>query len=537
MHCRALPLRALPHQPKLLLHLLCEYDKVSRFYPHKPSLESAVSAARLLDYPAERRSAVAAILRRQNLGFGCGTETQANLERLSRGAAVVVTGQQVGLFTGPAYAIYKALSAVRIAKELTEAGVDAVPVFWMATEDHDLDEVRHATFFHNGNLVRLELPPGPGIGAPVGRLPLGESVGEIVRTASLLLGGDEGGALANLLRENCQPHETYGSSFAKLFSRLLSEFGLILLDPLDPDLHRIASPVYKQAVEHRDDFTQQLLARSKELEAAGYPAQVKVTGRSTLLFFLGGGVRQSIVAGEKGFRTGEMAWKKEELLSRIDAEPENFSPNALLRPVVQDYLLPSAVYVGGPAEVSYCAQSEILYRQILGRAPALFPRAGFTLVDPKGQRLLDRYRLQIEDVWAGARALSRKLQEANLPKSLAKQFARDAGQMEKLWDKWRASISKMDPSLEPAVNTARRKIQFQAQKLIQKAGQAMDRKSGVLASHEEFLANLLYPRKTLQSRELNFLPFLARWGTQGLRDLERHASSKHLGQHFVVPTP
>lgn len=537
MHCSALPLRALPHQPKLLLHLLYEYSRVSRFYPHSPALESAVSVAKSLDYPLERRSAVSAILRRQNLAFGGGAQTQTNLERLEKGAVAVVTGQQVGLFTGPSYAIYKALSAVRVAKDLTEAGVDAVPVFWMATEDHDLDEVRHTTFFHDGNLVRLELPSNPGTGAPVGAIRLGDSIGGVIRAGSLLLEGQDGGALAKLLREAYQPHDTYGGSFAKLFSRLLSEFGLILLDPLDPELHRIASPVYTQAAERRDEFTQQLLSRGKELAAAGYPAQVKVTSRSTLLFFLGGGIRQAITAGDKSFRAGELSWSKEELLSRINAEPQNFSPNALLRPVVQDYLLPSAVYVGGPAEVSYCAQSELLYRQILGRAPALFPRAGFTLVDPKGQRLLERYRLQIENVWAGAQSLRRKLQEANLPKPLAKQFARDAKQMEKLLEKWRSSIGKVDPTLEPAVNTARRKIEFQTRKLLQKAGQAMDHKSGVLASHEEFLANLLYPRKTLQSRELNFLPFLARWGTQGLRDLEKHASSKHLGQHFVVPIP
>lgn len=535
MHCRALPLPCLPHQPKLLLHFLNEFDLVSRFYPHKPNLQSAVSSAKTLDYPADRRAAVTAILREQNAAFGCGTQTDANLSRLERGAAVVVTGQQVGLFTGPAYSIYKALSAVRVAKDLTEAGVETVPVFWLATEDHDLDEVRHATFFGDGNLTRLELPPGPGVGAPVGTLELGEASADIVRAASLMLGGEDGGALAKLLRETYQPGETYGSAFAKLFSRLLSDFGLILLDPLDAGLHRIASPVLEQAAQRREEFNTQLLARGRELEAAGYSAQVKVTSRSTLLFFVGGGVRQAISAGESTFRAGEMSWKREELVSRIKGEPEKFSPNALLRPVVQDYLLPSVVYVGGPAEVSYCAQSELLYRQILGRAPALFPRAGFTLVDPKAQRLLEEYGLQIEDVWAGPQTLRRKLQEANLPKPLAKQFAKDARQIEKLLGKWNSSIARVDSTLEAAVKTARDKIVFQTEKLLQKTGKALDRKSGVLSSHEEFLSNLLYPHKTLQSRELNFLPFLARWGAQGLRELEEHAGTKHLGQHFVVP--
>ena len=537
MHCRALPLRSLPHQPQILLDFLYDYDRVSRFYPHRPNLQSAVDSAKSLQYPAERRAAVAAALREQNTAFGCGPATEANLTRLEQGASVVVTGQQVGLFSGPAYAIYKALTAVRIAKDLTEAGVDAVPVFWMATEDHDLEEVRHTTFFHAGSLIRFELPSGPGTGAPVGTLQLGDSIGETVRASSLMLGGQEGGEIASLLREVYQPGETYGASFAKLFSRLLSEFGIILMDPLDSRLHQLAAPVYLDAIERRDEFNQQLLARGKELDAAGYPPQVKVTGRSALLFFVGSGTRQAISVGDKSFRAGEMTWQKAELLSRIKGEPEKFSPNALLRPVVQDFLLPSAVYVGGPAEVSYCAQSEILYRQILGRAPALFPRAGFTLVDPKGQRLLEQYSLQIENVWAGPQSLRRELLAHSLPKPLAKKFAKDAQQMEKLLDKWSGDIKKVDPTLVPAVDTARSKIQFQTEKLLQMTGRALDQKNGVLAAHEEFLSNLLYPRKTLQSRELNFLPFLARWGTQGLRDLEEHASSKHLGQHFVVPIP
>jgi|SRR5579884_1090112 len=537
MHCRALPLRSLPHQPRLLLHFLYEHDRVARFYRYKPNLESAIASAKALSYPAERRAAVAAILREQNAAFGCGAQTVENLKRFENGAAVVVTGQQVGLFTGPAYAVYKALSAARVARDLTEAGVDSVPVFWMATEDHDLDEVRHTTFFHDGTLARFELPPGPRAGAPVGKIPLGEMVNDVVRAASLMLGGEGGGELAKILRETYRSGETYGTAFGKLFARLLSEFGIILMDPLDGRLHRLASPVYAQVIERREELNPELLARSKELEAAGYSAQVKVTNRSALLFFVGGGIRLPISAGEKSFRAGEMVWKKEELLSRINAEPEKFSPNAILRPVVQDFLLPSVAYMGGPAEISYCAQSEVLYRQILGRAPALFPRSDFTLVDPKGQRLLDQYGLEIEEVWAGPQALRRKLHSAKLPKPLAAQFARDAKKMEELLAKWNGAITKVDPTLAAAVETAQRKMRYQTEKLLQKTGRALDRKEGILAAHEEFLSHLLYPRKTLQSRELNFLPFLARWGTQGLRDLEEHGSVKHAGQHFVVPIP
>ena len=131
-----------------------------------------------MDYPRERRAEVAAILAEQNAALGAGEATRENLERFAKGAAAVVSGQQVGLFGGPAYAIYKAVSAIQIAQELTRAGVDAVPVFWMATEDHDLEEVRVSTWFHEGKLTRFELPGNGDAGQPVGRIALGAEVAE-----------------------------------------------------------------------------------------------------------------------------------------------------------------------------------------------------------------------------------------------------------------------------------------------------------------------------------------------------------------------
>src|SRR5215470_4464223 len=188
MHCRALPIDALPHQPQLLRDYLQNYSRVASFYQHQPNLENILTVARSLQFPKDRQVEVAGILRQQNQLLGAGGATFANLDRLEKGAVAVVSGQQVGLFGGPAYAVYKAIAAVRIAKDLTEQGVDAVPVFWMATEDHDLDEIRHTAFFKGGKLVRVELPGGIGNSAPVGRIALGDSVREAADTAGLMLG-------------------------------------------------------------------------------------------------------------------------------------------------------------------------------------------------------------------------------------------------------------------------------------------------------------------------------------------------------------
>jgi bacillithiol biosynthesis cysteine-adding enzyme BshC len=536
MHCRALPIEALPHQPQLLRDYLHSYERVSAFFQHKPELASILNVARTLDFPAGRRREVAGILRQQNELLGSGSATIANLERFENGAVAVVSGQQVGLFGGPSYAVYKAIAAVRIAKELTELGIDAVPVFWMATEDHDLDEVRHVSFFHDGKLLNFELPAGVDNGAPVGRIPLGEEIVGLLSAAAKVLGGS-GNTIAELLTECYRPEETYGSAFGKLFARLLGDSGLILLDPLDLRLHQLAQPLLAGAIEQRDSLEQQLLDRDKAIENAGYPPQVKVTSRSTVLFHISRDGRQPITSNGGKFESGSKSWRQSELLDAIRKEPENFSPNALLRPVMQDFLLPTVAYIGGPSEISYFAQSEVLYRNLLGRMPVMLPRVGFTLVDTKAQRLLKQYGIEVEDVWSGPQELRNRISKASVPENISTLLEENGNEIKKRLQQWSEAVAVLDPTLKDAVETAQQKIAYQAEKLQQKIGRALDHKLNVLAAHEEFLSNLLYPEKNLQSRELCFLPFAARWGQQGFEEIQRHSGVKNVGSHFIIPAP
>jgi bacillithiol biosynthesis cysteine-adding enzyme BshC len=537
MDCRALAFRQLPHQPKLFLEYLDHFERVKAFYVHPPTMQAVTRAARKLNYPGDRRTEVTRLLREQNVAFGAAAETLSNLERLEKGAVAVVTGQQVGLFSGPAYAIYKALTAVQIAQELTHSGIPAVPVFWMATEDHDLDEVRHTTWFDQGKLIRFELPVAAEAGRPVGSIPLGTQVEPLVREAAELLSNQGSDLLAQFLTESYRPDETYGSAFGKLFARLFAKQGLILMDPLNPGLHKVAAPLYQHALAERDALNEKLLQRGKDLDRAGFDAQVKVTSRSTLLFYLGGGVRQVITAKDGKFQTGEREWPREELVHLTHTEPKKFSPNALLRSVVQDYLLPTGAYVGGPAEISYFAQSETVYRHLLGRMPVMLPRAGFTLVDARAAKLLRRYGLTAEDVWAGSQSLRHKMEGASVPKSLSKTFERDQKQIQKMLTQLGKQIAKLDPTLKGTVERAKQRIEFHLEKLRQKAGKAQEQKTGLISAHEQYLESLLHPHKALQSRELCLLPFLARWGAGGLSELQKLATGKKIGHHFIIQLP
>lgn len=511
--------------------------------------------ARQLDFPAARRKEVAAILRAQNTGFGAGPAALENLDSLEKGAVAVVSGQQVGLFSGPAYAFYKALTAIQIAADLTRSGIPAVPVFWMATEDHDVDEVRHINWFQDGALKRFELPAPAATqaGLPVGKIILGPRVEEQAHEAADLLVKQGSILLAQLLKESYRAKETYGSAFAKLFARLFASQGLILLDPLDPALHRMAAPIYERAIEERDVLNEKLLQRGKELDAAGFAAQVKVTAKSALLFYMGASAgaagaghagsdnvenapRQAIATSNNGgkFQAGQNSWTKAELLSAIHTNPQNFSPSALFRAVVQDYLLPTVAYIAGSAEISYFAQSQVVYEHLLDRMPVILPRPGFTLVDTKAAKLLRTYKLQVEDVWAGSQEVRKRMERVSVPAQISRDFDRNQKQVARMLDQLKDQIQKLDPTLHGAVETARKKIEYQIDKLRRKMGRAQDEKSGLLAGHEAFLEHLLYPHKTLQSRELCLLPFLARWGPGALAELQKLCGGKKLGQHFII---
>ena len=511
------------------------------FYPHPPTFEAVMEFARSLDFPVDHRKEVVSVLRDINSALGAGDATQRNLDRLQNGAVAAVSGQQVGLFGGPAYAFYKAFSAIRIAEELSEAGVPAVPVFWMATEDHDLDEIRHVSSFHNGKLTRFELSGEGSPGRPVGQVTLGPEIAGLAKSASELLTGAASETVAKSLLESYAPGDTYGSAFGKFFARLFAEHGLILLDPLDVRLHRIAAPVYRKALADRDELSAKLLERGKDLEAAGFDPQVKVTPESTLLFHMKDGLRQPIAfvpgngAGSGGkFKSGEASWSREEILRVAEAAPETLSPNALLRPVVQDFLLPTVAFSAGPAEITYLAQSEVGYRHILGRMPVLLPRADFTVLDAKADKLLQKYHLCIENIWAGPQELRKQMESVMLPKQLADDFDRKKALIETTLTELGANIQKLDATLAGAVATTREKMSFQLDKLREKTGRALDERAGLIAEHVEFLENLLYPNKVLQSRELSFLPFWSQWSAEGLKELKDLAGSANLKEHRIA---
>lgn len=515
------PPSRLPHSTKLFIAYLEDFSRVKHFYPRAPELAAAIDDARSIPRQSSPRSKACRVLRRQNEALGAGPKVSRSLDALESGAVAVVTGQQVGLFTGPSYSLYKALTAVRVARELSKAGVPAVPVFWLATEDHDLAEVSHCSWFSGHSLLRFGLNPPGSEGRPVGAVPLGPEVSSLVELAANALEGEAARDIEADLRECYGPRESFGSAFGRLLSRLFRDEGLIVLDPMDQDLHGLAADTYRRALVDHQELAAALLRRNRELENAGFHAQVKVSEQSTLLFLVEQGRRLPLRVRNGRFTAGEAVYVESDLLKRLEADPQAFSANALLRSVVQDSILPTAAYIAGPAEIVYFAQSSVLYEHLSVKMPVVLPRASFTLVEPPARKLLVRYGLKIEDVWAGRQHLRRRMEAQHLPKSLSTTFDRTEKELSRSLAKLEKRLATLDRTLVGAAATAGRKMSYQLDKLRRKAGRAHDFRKGVLDSHEQLLLDSLYPDRALQERSHCLLPYLARHGLSLLEELQR----------------
>ncbi len=502
-----IPFSAIPHSSKLFLDYLSDHDKVSKFYPRPANQSWLVGQAKSFEPDISRSQQVADVLKRQNEAFGAGERTMAAIESLRRGARAVVTGQQVGLFGGPLYSTLKAVSALNAAEQLNEAGIPTVAVFWLATEDHDLDEVKHALLPAGpGKLKRLDSTSRGKASAPVGQVKFSAEIEKVAAEAADLLGDPD---IATWIRDSYREGENFGSAFGKLFARVFRDRGLILLNMLDPQLHQIAAPVYAQALDEAGSINQKLLDRGKDLRDAGYHEQVRVTKESTLLFSIENGERKPIHLANGDFMIGAQKIGRQELLSRVKNHPEDFSPNVLLRPIVQDYLLPTVTYFGGAAEVAYFAQLSIVYEYILGSVTPILPRLSATVVNQRMQRLLKRYRLSLTDLFGGTENLKELLGRRVLPEDLTRTLDDATGVLKKGIEELKDSLRALDQTLVPAADKAGKKMEYQVERLRTKAARAQLRRDQQLESDAAEIIEGLFPEKNLQEREIAGIAVLA----------------------------
>jgi bacillithiol biosynthesis cysteine-adding enzyme BshC len=503
MHCTCVRHTELPHTSTLFADVLYHPDRTAPFYPYPiRDLTAFQDSARRVDLSDSRRAALVAALREQN-------PDSPSLARLAEpGTVAVVTGQQVGLFSGPAYTMYKVLHAVKLAEWLTANGVSAVPIFWLATEDHDFAEVNHVWVFDaEHHPVKLEMRRSASA-QPVGEITLAAPPVRELRTA--LHGMPFGEEVVDLVEETYRAGSTMGKAFGELLRRLLAQYDVLQVDPIQPAFRKLAAPLLRSAVEAAPEVTAAVLERNKQLAASGYHTQVHVEDQTSFVFLLENGKRLALRRNGDEYVLNGRRFTTQELADRA----ESLSPNAILRPVVQDSMLPTVAYIGGPAEVAYLAQSAAIYERLLGRMPVIVPRTGFTILDQRTEKLMERYGLALQDLFHGEEPLRDRIAARLVPPSV-KQAANDAtASVEASLEHLRRELIAFDPTLAKAADRGLRKIRYQLGKIERKTGREALRRDERAARDAASIYGLIYPERHLQERLYSFLPFLAKHGLE-----------------------
>jgi bacillithiol biosynthesis cysteine-adding enzyme BshC len=534
------PITILPQVSKIYLDYLAMADSASdalvrRWFGAEPFAGKWVGKA----VPVKDSGALADLLDAQAMEFGASEAAKANIAKLRAGAQAVVTGQQVVLFGGPLLTILKAATAIARAREATKiSGVEHVPVFWMATEDHDLAEVDQVSLLTKTSVETLRLGLKVPHAVPVGGVaPDGAELDAVLERASELL---EFAPVSEWLRECYAPKDgqrpTLALAFGRLIARIFADQGLVVMDASMRGFHALGAETLRFAIEHAAELQTALMARGEELVKAGYHAQVLVAEGGSLLFLLDEVTGERVALRRNGngnWKAGGKGYSTVELLGILETTPERLSPNALLRGVFQDTVLPTAAYVGGPAEIAYFAQSAVLYDAILGRITPVLPRLSATLLEPAIAAVMDKDEVQLPDAMTTAEKLAQRLGARAMPIEGKRKLAAVGNTMETELAALTEYLAGMDASLGRAAEVSGSKMRYQMNRLRRMAATFELQKEASLKKHALAITLNVYPDGHPQERVVAGVWFLARYGDGLVERLVGVAGNQCPG-HVVV---
>ncbi len=529
-----IPTHQLPNMSPLVYDYFYEYDKVSEFFsghfrdPTAFILQTEKVQSR--DLPRKR---LAAVLKEQNLSYGCGEQTVGNINTLTQDrTCAVVTGQQVGLFSGPLYTIFKALTAIKLAESLNQNSPACfVPIFWLASDDHDFAEINHITLLDKENRIK-DIPyqeHSLSLKTPVSRFVLTTEISNCLQQLKDSTHDSEfRPEILSQLSTAYQPGRSLVEAFAQWMTRLFKSYGLIFIDAAHPDLKDLGKDVFYTEIAQKSPSTRCALETSQKLEQKNYSSQIQLH-EGILNLFLVEDERDSIQCKDDDYsiKGKPQTFKKHELLKRLEKQPHIFSPNVLLRPLYQDKLLPTVAYVGGLSEVAYFAQMKEVYNRFSLPMPIIYPRKSLTLIDKKVDRTLKTYSLEFQDLWRNTDAKINEIAKEKIPLSLEKAIHTTASHLDKDFKDIRQETLAFEPALEKTVNLTMRKIHHHISLLEKKILKASKRRNIIMMQRIQLAKNSLYPNRHLQERVFNITPFLIKYGFAFMDRLYKAVDIKH----------
>ncbi len=429
----------------------------------------------------------------------------------------VTTGQQPALFGGPLYSLYKALTAVRLAQALTSAlGRPVMPLFWVASEDHDWHEANHAHVIGESNeLHRVVLGPGLArAGRPLGSVRLGDGIHSAVeQLAGHFPRNDFHTHYVDLVRDSFHPSATMASAFSDLMTELLRDTPLGLVDAADPALKLASRPLLRAEAEDPSASEAAVSRNCDELTRRGYHSQVQYIPGATNLFLDSVDGRDRLQHGADGFelrRTGRTV-SRDDFLALIDDEPNRVSPNVLLRPVVESFVFPTLAYVGGPGELAYFGQLGRLFRRHGVGMPVVAPRGSLLALEKKVVRVIDKFELEVDELREGNALLSR-FARGQVPEGVTGTVSAWRGAVESFAADLTGAVDSIDPVLKAAVAKARNSGLAAVGVLEKKIVRAVKRGSEVTWNQIAKAQVNLWPAGKPQDRVLGPLQYLMRYG-------------------------
>jgi bacillithiol synthase len=463
------------------------------------------------------RRTLCAVLREQNERYGAGAPTQGAIDALEGpGSLVVIGGQQAGLFGGPLYTVHKALTIMLLARRMQkELGKPVIPVFWIASEDSDLAEVNH-TFVvdRDGRLRELRLRETAEAKLPVSRVRFGEEIGPLVdELAAALPAAEDAESILADLRAAYSPGRTYPQAFGAWMTNIFGEQGLVLVDPSDVRLKRMAQPLFEREIRENSPVSIAVMAQTSRMMEAGYAPQIELR-EGFLTLFHQDPARQAIALRRNGFElksTGK-TFTTDELAALLERSPEKFTPNAVLRPLYQDTLFPTLAAVLGPSEIAYFSQLTLAYEKMGITMPIVFPRSSVTLIEPKIEKLMSKLRVGLRDLLLRGDRIIDDILKRELPASLDARISTGRATVTETWKTIIKEIDTLDPTLHRTAELGSGRALRQFDFMEKKIAQAARKKNGILRGQVERLVAALAPRNGLQERTLTALPFLVRYG-------------------------
>ncbi len=509
------PLEKTPGVSQLVLDYLTDWAKVKNFFTGDfRNWENYKHVAdRVIVQKRPFKKELIEILTAQNTNFNCGRTTLENISKLSDPETLVVaTGQQVGLFSGPLYTIYKALTTVKLARELSiRMQTTVLPVFYLVSEDHDFDEVKWCGYIDRDNRYKTLVYEAHDKTdrSPVSQIDLDNSVSTLIaQFAGSIVDTEYKDEILNSLGECYKPGEKYVTAFARWFTRLFEKYGIILFDSSDSRFKPFVKDVF--AKELTEQISIKVLQKTgQELTGKGYHTQISVQPDRPNVFILKDGRHSLRLEGNEyvNMFSGEK-YSVDELLQR----PERLSPKAALRPLVQDTLFPTIAYVGGPGEIAYWAQLKGLYEAMELQMPIVFPRAGFTLIEPKIKRHLEKFAMNPEQFIIDRQGSVHETLSSRIPEDIKERFVNIQANLSQDLKLLSEKIIKSEPSMKTVIGKTASGIEKQIDMLEQKVIKAVEQRDRIVSEQIKAISENLLPEKTLQERKLNILPYLIKYG-------------------------